>query len=161
MNENENSSCALAHTRDNWHTIVWRKVIQNVRRLQRRIAKAVKEGSWRKAKALMYLVSKSFYAKLLAVFRVTTNKGGCTPGVDNTVWLNGYDKLQAAKDLKTRGYTPKPLRRVYIQKKNGKKRPLSIPCMHDRAMQALFSIALDPVAELSETISRPKGVNNG
>ena len=106
-------------------------------------------------------VSKSYYAKLLAVFRVTTNKGGCTPGVDNTIWLNGYDKLQAAKDLKTRGYTPKPLRRVYIQKKNGKKRPLSIPCMHDRAMQALFSIALDPVAELSEAISRPKGVNNG
>lgn len=147
MNENENSSCALSHTEDNWYTIVWKKVIQNVRRLQRRIAKAVKEGRWGKAKALMYLVSKSYYAKLLAVFRVTTNKGGCTPGVDNTIWLNGYDKLQAANDLKTRGYTPKPLRRVYIQKKNGKKRPLSIPCMHDRAMQALFSIALDPVAE--------------
>lgn len=89
----------------------------------------------------------SFYAKLLAVFRVTTNKGGCTPGVDNQVWLNGYDKLNAAQKLKTRGYSPKPLRRVYIQKKNGKKRPLSIPCMHDRAMQALFSIALNPVSE--------------
>jgi RNA-directed DNA polymerase len=71
-----------------------------VNRLQRRIAKAVKEGRWGKEKALMYLVSKSFYAKLLAVFRVTTNKGGCTPGVDNTVWLNGYDKLDAARSLK-------------------------------------------------------------
>jgi RNA-directed DNA polymerase len=76
------------------------------------------------------------------------------------VWLNGYDKLNAAQNLKTRGYSPKPLRRVYIQKKNGKKRPLSIPCMYDRAMQALFAIALNPVAELSEAISRPKGVNN-
>ena len=147
MNENEDLSCALPRHTDNWHTIMWRKVIQRVSRLQRRIAKAVKEGRWGKVKALMYLVSKSFYAKLLAVFRVTTNKGGNTPGVDNTVWINGIDKLQAAKNLKTRGYSPKPLRRVYILKKNGKKRPLSIPCMHDRAMQALFAIALDPVAE--------------
>ena len=147
MNENENSSCALPHYVDNWNSIMWRKVIQRVSRLQRRIAKAVKEGRWGKVKALMYLVSKSFYAKLLAVFRVTTNKGGSTPGVDNIVWLNGYDKLHAAKKLKTRGYSPIPLRRVYILKKNGKKRALSIPCMHDRAMQALFAIALDPVAE--------------
>jgi len=147
MNENVNSSCALPHHTDNWHTIMWRKVIQRVSRLQRRIAKAVKEGRWGKVKALIYLVTKSFYAKLLAVFRVTTNRGGNTPGVDNIVWSNGYDKLQAAKNLKIRGYSPIPLRRVYILKKNGKKRPLSIPCMHDRAMQALFAIALDPVAE--------------
>lgn len=147
MNENANSSCALTHHTDNWHTIMWRKVIQRVSRLQRRIAKAVKEGRWGKVKALIYLVTKSFYAKLLAVFRVTTNKGGNTPGVDNIVWLNGSDKLHAVNKLKTRGYTPIPLRRVYILKKNGEKRPLSIPCIHDRAMQALFAIALDPVAE--------------
>jgi hypothetical protein len=73
MNENENSSCALPHQFDNWETIVWRKVIQRVIRLQRRIAKAVKEGRWGKVKALMYLVTKLFYAKLLAVFRVTSN----------------------------------------------------------------------------------------
>jgi len=147
MNENENSSCALPHQTDNWNTIAWRKVIQRVTRLQRRIAKAVKEGQWGKVKALAYLVSKSFYAKLLAVFRVTTNKGGSTSGVDNTVWINGDEKLHAAKNLKTRGYSPIPLRRVYILKKNGKKRPLSIPSIHDRAMQALFAIALDPIAE--------------
>jgi len=147
MNENKSLSCALPHPIDSWHAIAWRKVIQKVNRLQRRIAKAVKEEHWGKAKALMYLVSKSFYAKLLAVFRVTTNKGGSTPGVDNTIWINGEEKLKAAKSLKTRGYSPKPLRRVYILKKNGKKRPLSIPIMHDRAMQALFAIALDPVAE--------------
>jgi len=147
MNEDVNLSCALPHHTDNWNSIIWRQVIQRVRRLQRRIAKAVKEGRWGKAKALMHLVSKSFYAKLLAVFRVTSNKGGNTPGVDNIVWKNDLDKLHAARSLKARGYTPKPLRRVYILKKNGKKRPLSIPSMYDRAMQALYAIALDPIAE--------------
>ena len=80
MNEDVNLSCAIPHHTDNWHSIIWRQVIQRVRRLQRRIAKAVKEGRWGKAKALMYLVSKSFYAKLLAVFRVTSNKGGSYSG---------------------------------------------------------------------------------
>ncbi len=75
MNENVFSSCALPHHTDNWHTTSWRAIIKKVNRLQRRIAKAVKEGRWGKVKALMDLVSKSFYAKLLAVFRVTTNKG--------------------------------------------------------------------------------------
>ena len=147
MNENENLSCALPHKLNNWAAIVWRKVIQHVSRLQRRIAKAVKEGHWAKAKSLMFLLSKSFYAKLLAVLRVTTNKGGCTPGVDNTVWTNGEEKLEAAINLKTTGYRSKPLRRIYIPKKNGKKRPLSIPVMHDRALQTLYKIALEPLAE--------------
>jgi len=147
MSENENLSCAQPHHFDNWQTIPWGKVIFQVSRLQNRIAKAVKQGKWGKAKSLMYLVTKSYYAKLLAVFRVTNNKGGNTPGVDKVVWLNGFDKLIAAENLNVRGYSPKPLRRVYIMKKNGKKRPLGIPTLHDRAMQALFNIALSPMAE--------------
>jgi RNA-directed DNA polymerase len=147
MNENVNSSCALPHHTDNWDTILWRKVIQSVSRLQRRIAKAVKEKRWGKAKALIHLLSKSFFAKLLAVLRVTSNKGGKTPGVDEKLWITPDEKLQAARSLRFRGYRPKPLRRTYISKKNGKKRPLSIPTMHDRAMQTLFKIALDPLAE--------------
>ena len=142
MNEDVNLSCAIPHHTDNWHSIIWRQVIQRVHRLQRRIAKAVKEGRWGKAKALMYLVSKSFYAKLLAVFRVTSNKGGKTPGVDNIVWLNDLDKLHAARSLKARGYTPKPLRRVYILKKNGKKRPLSIPKLLSYYMSSQFVLGM-------------------
>ena len=144
---NVNHTCALQHNIDNWDSIQWSKVINRVNRLQYRIAKAVRENKWGKAKSLMFLATKSFDAKLLAVRRVTTNKGGSTPGTDMVLWTTGTDKIQAAKSLKTRGYSPKPLRRVYILKKNGKKRPLSIPTLHDRAMQALHAIALDPVAE--------------
>lgn len=147
MNEDVNSSCALTHHTDNWATIQWRKVIHSVSRLQRRIAKAVKRKHWGKAKSLIHLLSKSFFAKLLAVLRVTNNKGGKTPGVDKIIWNTPGEKLQAARSLTVRGYSSKPLRRIYIPKKNGKKRPLSIPTMHDRAMQTIFKIALDPVAE--------------
>jgi RNA-directed DNA polymerase len=144
---NVNHTCALQHNIDDWGSIKWSRVIYRVNRLQFRIAKAIREGKWGKAKSLMFLITKSFDAKLLAVRRVTTNKGGTTPGVDNILWNTGEEKLQAAKNLKTRGYSPKPLKRVYILKKNGKKRPLGIPALHDRAMQGLFAIALDPVSE--------------
>ena len=124
----------------------WNKINKNVRKLQVQIAKAVKENNWRKVKSLSRLLTNSFYAKLLAVLKTITNKGGKTAGVDNVIWekehIISYTKL-----LKTRGYKPLPLRRVYIPKSNGKKRPLGIPTMKDRAMQALHLLALEPIAE--------------
>jgi RNA-directed DNA polymerase len=128
-------------------TINWGKIHRNVRKLQVRIAKAVREGKFNKAKSLMWLLVNSFYAKIAAVFRVITNKGGKTPGVDNVVWNIKTDLIPAAKSLRRRGYKPLPLRRVYIRKRNGKQRPLGIPTMKDRAMQALYLLALEPVAE--------------
>ncbi len=112
-----------------------------------RIAKAVKEGRWNKVRTLQHLLTHSFYAKLLAVKRVTSNKGKKTPGVDGVLWQGARAKWRAVTSLRRHGYRPQPLRRIYIPKKNGKKRPLSIPCMYDRAMQALFKSALAPVAE--------------
>jgi RNA-directed DNA polymerase len=112
-----------------------------------RIAKATKEGQWGKVKALQHLLTNSFYAKLLAVKRVTSNKGKKTPGIDGVLWRGVRAKMQAVLSLLRRGYRPLPLRRIYIPKKNGKLRPLSIPCMMDRAMQALHKLALSPVAE--------------
>jgi len=131
----------------NWKAIHWTALRQQVRRLQVRIAKAVKNGDRRKASALQWLLTHSRAAKLLAVRRVTTNRGAKTPGVDNVIWRTDRQKLLAADNLKRHGYKPKPLRRTYIPKKNGKLRPLSIPTMHDRAMQALHALALIPVAE--------------
>jgi RNA-directed DNA polymerase len=130
-----------------WTSIDWKEARQQVRRLQVRIAKAVQEGRWHKVKSLQNLLTNSFYAKLLAVKRVTSNKGKSTPGVDGILWKGARAKWRAVKCLRRRAYRPKPLRRMYIPKKNGKKRPLSIPTMLDRAMQAVYKLALAPVAE--------------
>lgn len=130
-----------------WHSIDWKRARREVRRLQIRIAKAVKEGDYGRVKALQWTLTHSFYAKAMAVNRVTSNKGKDTPGVDGVIWKGARAKMQAVHDLKQRGYRAQPLRRIYIPKKNGKKRPLSIPTMHDRAMQALYKLALTPVAE--------------
>ena len=130
-----------------WHQINWSKAHQDVRRVQLRIAKATREGNLRKVKSLQRLLTHSFHAKALAVKRVTENQGKATPGVDGQTWSTPNAKFQAISSLKRKGYHPLPLRRVYIPKSNGKKRPLGIPTMKDRAMQALYKLALEPVAE--------------
>lgn len=118
--------------------------------MQARIVKATREGRWNKVRALQRLLTSSFYGKALAVKRVTENQGKRTPGVDGKLWSTQDAKTQAVASLRRHGYRPLPLKRIYIPKSNGKLRPLSIPTMQDRAMQALYLLALDPV---SETIS--------
>jgi RNA-directed DNA polymerase len=131
----------------NWHSIAWKKVYRTVRRLQARIVKAVQEGRWHKVKALVYLLTHSFSGRALAILRVVSNSGAKTPGVDGTIWNTPEAKSAAFNALRRHGYQPQPLRRVYIAKSNGKKRPLGIPTMVDRAMQALYLHGLDPIAE--------------
>lgn len=131
-----------------WHAIDWHRVEQFVRTTQRRIAKATLEKDWRKVKALQRSLNHSFSARALAVRRVTENQGKRTAGVDRQLWDSPALKRVAIGRLKQqRGYRAKPLRRVYIPKANGKERPLGIPTMLDRAMQALHLLGLEPVAE--------------
>ena len=87
----------------------------------------------------------------MAVRRVTENRGKRTPGIDGKVWNTPHQKSVAVQSLGQRGYHPQPLRRVYIPKSSNPKklRPLGIPTMADRAMQALYLLGLDPVAETS------------
>ena len=138
---------ALSGIPGNWHSIDWQRVVRNVRRMQIRIAKATQEGDWRKVKSLQRSLTRSFSARALAVRRVTENHGKRTSGVDHELWDTNESRFAAIKQLNIRGYKSKPLRRVFIPKSNGKERPLGIPTMSDRAMQALYHMALDPVAE--------------
>lgn len=131
-----------------WDGINWADIQRQVRRLQTRIVKAVQAGRHNKAKALQWLLTHSFSGKALAVKRVTENKGKNTPGVDKVIWKTPEAKTNAIASLKRRGYSTLPLRRVLIPKKNSQKtRPLGIPAMKCRAMQALHLLALEPIAE--------------
>src|SRR5256886_8795623 len=138
---------AASHKAEDWHSINWAKAHRIVRRLQARIVKATQEKKWGKVKALQRLLTHSFSGKALAVRRVTENQGKNTPGVDKVTWNTPQKKINAVYSLRQKDYHPQPLRRIYIPKKNGKKRPLGIPAMKCRAMQALYLLALDPVAE--------------
>lgn len=138
---------ALPTQPTHWPQINWEKCHQIGARLQARIVKATQEGKRGKVKALQWLLTHSFSAKAIAVKRVTENKGKKTPGIDGQTWSTPWQKFPATVSLHRRGYHPKPVRRIYIPKANGKKRPLGIPPMQARAMQALHLLALDPVAE--------------
>ena len=139
---------AVSNEAKEWYAIDWRTTQRNVRRLQVRIAQATKEGGWGRVRALQRLLTHSYSGKVLAVRRVTENDGKKTPGVDREIWDTPEKKTWAVHELRRRGYQPQPLRRVYILKSDGKTmRPLGIPTMMDRAMQALHLLALDPVAE--------------
>ncbi len=138
---------AASQVAEGWHAIDWPTTHHNVRRLQARIVKATQDGKPGKVKALQRLLTHSWSGKALAVKRVTDNQGKRTAGVDRIVWDTPNKKAAAVRALRQRGYRPRPLRRVYVPKSNGKRRPLGIPTMHDRAMQALYLLALDPIAE--------------
>ncbi|MGF6980071.1 group II intron reverse transcriptase/maturase [Paraburkholderia sp. JPY465] len=136
-----------------WDGINWANVQRQVRRLQTRILKAVQAGRHNRVKTLQWLLTNSFSGRALAVKRVTENKGRNTPGVDKVTWKTPAAKANAIASLKRRGYSPLPLRRVFILKKNGKTRPLGIPVMRCRAMQALHLLALEPVAETTADLN--------
>lgn len=131
-----------------WESIDWKRVKLEVNRLQMRIAKAVREKRYGKVRALQWLLTHSYYCKLLAVKRVTDSRGSKTPGVDGEIWRTSLSKQKGVQAIERRGYKAKPLKRVYIPKPGGEKtRPLGIPTMADRAQQALYLLALEPVSE--------------
>ncbi len=131
-----------------WNSIDWNEVILRVNRLQTRIAKATYNENWNLVKRLTYLLTQSYSARLLAVRTITQNRGRRTAGVDGQLWKNASDKMRATLSLTDQQYRAHPLRRIYIPKPGkSTKRPLSIPTMKDRAMQALYALALQPVAE--------------
>jgi RNA-directed DNA polymerase len=147
MTANALQAGAVSGVPQDWHAIEWPAVHENVRRLQARIVKATQEKRWNKVKALQHLMTHSFSGKALAVKQVTENSGKRTPGVDKVTWGTPEKKMAAVQTLKQRGYKPLPIRRMYTPKSNGQMRPLGVLVMKDRAMQALYLLALDPIAE--------------
>jgi len=141
------STSASSDRFQNWDSVSWSQVEKTVKRLQMRIAKATREGRYGKVKSLQWILTHSYHAKLLAVKRVTQSSGAKTPGIDNVTWKSSASKFEAVKQIKRKNYKPKPLRRVYIPKAGGKKRPLGIPTMMDRCQQALYLLGLEPVSE--------------
>jgi RNA-directed DNA polymerase len=138
---------ASSHAAQMWDQANWSHMEAEVKRLQVRIAKATRDSRWGKVKALQRLLTRSYGGKMLAVKRVTENRGKRTPGVDGRIWTSPAARWNGMLSLRHRGYRAMPLRRIYIPKSNGKMRPLGIPCMRCRAMQALWKLALEPVAE--------------
>ncbi len=147
MTEVEKLSGATSSLGKYWKSMNWNKVHAGIKRLQMRIAKAVREGKDNKVKSLQWLLSHSFSAKLLAVKRVTSNKGARSAGIDGILWDTPARKMRGALSLKRKGYKALPLRRIEIPKRNGKIRPLGIPTIRDRVMQALYLLTLEPIAE--------------
>lgn len=132
-----------------WETIEWQAAEDHVRQMQEQLVKHYRKGNWRKVIACQRMIANSFHAKCLAVRRVTSNRGKHTAGIDGEKWKTSVAKMTAVYQLTKRGYKPSPLKRVLIDKGrgDGSTRPLGIPTMHDRAMQALYLLTLDPIAE--------------
>lgn len=138
---------APSHAERMWLQADWPRIKEEVKRLQVRIAKATMEGRWGKVSALQRLLTRSHSGKMLAVKRVTENRGKRTPGVDGKIWSGPAAKWNGMASMRHRTYRALPLRRIYIPKSNGKKRPLGIPRMLCRSMQALWKLALEPISE--------------
>src|SRR6266852_2739237 len=130
---------------ERWNKLPWRKLEQHVYRIQKRIFRAEQRGNVRAVHKLQKLLLKSRAARLLAVRRVTQdNQGKRTAGIDGSKWLAPHGRQAWGDDLRNRPIGS-PTRRVWIPKPGrDEERPLSIPTLHDRALQALVKLALEP-----------------
>ena len=133
---------------EDWPTLDWKTYRKNVGRLQQRIYRAASRGDRRRVRSLQRLLLRSWSARCLAVRQVSQdNRGKKTAGVDGVASLTPPQRLKLARQLADLKRTPDPVRRVYIPKPNGEQRPLGIPTLRDRALQALVKLALEPAWE--------------
>lgn len=141
-----------------WHNIDWKKAEEKVKVLQEKIAIATERCDMREVYKLQWILLQTFEAKAIAIRRVVTNKGGKTFGTDRKVWNGPREYWLAIKELAAiienpNKYKASPVRRVWIPKPgSNEKRPLGIPTMIDRAVQAIYQLCVDPAVE---TLSDP------
>ncbi len=139
----------IKQDKTDWHSVNWQKANRIVKNLRQRIFKATKHENWKTVRNLQRLLMKSYSNILLAVRRCTQlNQGKKTPGIDGLVVLNPKGRGQLVDSLSQFiPWKPIPTKRVYIPKSNGKKRPLGIPSLIDRCLQAIVKNSLEPCWE--------------
>jgi RNA-directed DNA polymerase len=145
----ESFSANGTKTQTNWNAINWRKANRTVRNLRHRIFRATQEGNLNKVRSLQKLMLKSYSNRLVSVRRVAQiNAGKHTPGVDKLVIKTPAARGRMVDALAHYSlWKAKPARRVYIPKASGKLRPLGIPVVIDRCLQAMVKNALEPAWE--------------
>jgi RNA-directed DNA polymerase len=129
-----------------WNSINWKNAYRVVRRLRQRIFKATKDGNFKRVRNLQKLLMGSYSNIILSVRRVTQlNQGKKTAGVDKLLVLTPHARATLVDILAMRlPWKALPVKRVYVRKSNGKQRPLGIPCIIDRCLQAIVLNALEP-----------------
>lgn len=147
-NTQNNTFVSTTSNITNWSSIDWKKAEKYVDKIQKRIYRAESEGDYRKVRDLQRLLGRSAYVQLLAIRRVTqTNKGKRTAGIDGFRALSDKQRMDLFYKIRNRNinlHKPKPALRKYIEKKNGKMRPLSIPVIMDRIYQEILRMVLEP-----------------
>jgi RNA-directed DNA polymerase len=142
----------------NWQQINWKDVMVKVAMLQDKIVKATRAKNMNLVFKLQRQLINCIEGRALAVRNVVSNNGGGTAGIDNITWETPADRFQAIAWLKEvvsnpKGYKSMPLRRIMIPKMNSDElRPLGIPTMKDRAVQAVYHLAVDPVVETNSDL---------
>ncbi|WP_293090997.1 reverse transcriptase domain-containing protein [Moorena sp. SIOASIH] len=144
----QDTGIVTEHTTE-WHSINWKKAYRQVRKLRQRIFKATREGNWKKVNKLQRLMLRSYSNVQISVKTATQqNKGKRTAGVDQEKCLNPQERGQMVDRLiNLKSWAAKPTKRIYIPKANGKQRPLGIPSITDRCLQAIVKNTLEPAWE--------------
>ncbi|HWL25259.1 MAG TPA: reverse transcriptase N-terminal domain-containing protein, partial [Ureibacillus sp.] len=150
MNTSLRASAHVSHK--DWHSIDWSIIQKYVAKLRQRIYRAEQQNQQRKVRKLQRLLLRSKANLLLSIRRVTQqNNGKRTPGVDGYTVSKPSERIKLYKQLvkcNVFRHRPKPAKRTFIPKKNGKMRPLGIPTIRDRVYQNVVKNALEPQWEV-------------